>query len=189
MHPTHRARAIAAYEETIKAQTEVGFTASNIYRALHFQNEKNNLSFLPWDIQNIQQRVQMQLLKGKTPLQGLLFEFEKEKDWFYHYQTNEDGALTALFFTHQTSMELLQLYAYILVMDCTYKTNQFCSPLLQIIRTTSLNSSFFTAFCSLCYENSEYYAWVLTCLKELYTLLGLEPQSLGVVLMDKDDTL
>lgn len=31
-------------------------------------------------------------------------------------------------------------------MDCTYKTNHFCMPLLNIVRCTSLNCTFFTAF-------------------------------------------
>ena len=36
---------------------------------------------------------------------------------------------------------------YVLIMDCTYKTNRYKMPLLDIVGVTALNTSFYVGFC------------------------------------------
>ena len=52
-------------------------------------------------------------------------------------------------------------------MDCTYKTNQFNMPLLNIMGSTRLNTSFFIGFAFLSGEMDEDYIWALNALKNV----------------------
>ena len=49
-------------------------------------------------------------------------------------------------------------------MDCTYKTNRFHMPLLDILGSTGLNHTFFTAFVFLSGETEEDYTAALKML-------------------------
>jgi hypothetical protein len=62
------------------------------------------------------------------------------------YFLDNSGHITLLFFAHPNSLSLLKQYPDILLMDCTYKTNRFHMPLLNIIGCTNLNRTFFIAF-------------------------------------------
>lgn len=55
-----------------------------------------------------------------------------------------------------------------LVIDCTYKTNKFKMPLCIVTGTTSLNTSFYVAFCFMTEEYSDDYLWLLQQLALLY---------------------
>jgi MULE transposase domain len=52
-------------------------------------------------------------------------------------------------------------------MDYIYKTNHFCMLLLDIIRSTSLNHTFFVAFVFLSGETEEDYFYALKMLKKV----------------------
>ena len=70
-------------------------------------------------------------------------------------------------------------------MDYTYKTNRFKLPLLNIVGTTCLNTTFYIAFCFLASEVQESY---ISALKQLKTLLpiGRTPETL---VMDRETAL
>ncbi len=98
--------------------------------------------------------------------------------------------MTALFFSHCQCLELLRSNPFFLVMDCTYKTNKYKMPLLQIIGSTALGSMFFVAFCFLSFETAESYGFALRCLKSMYQSIDLQPETMfKSVITDKDDTL
>lgn len=50
-------------------------------------------------------------------------------------------------------------------MDCTYKTNKYQFPLLEIVGITSTNKTFNVAFCYMSKEKEDNYTWALTTLK------------------------
>ena len=70
-------------------------------------------------------------------------------------------------------------------MDCTYKTNRFKLPLLNIVGTTCLNTTFYIEFCFLASEVQESYIWAL---KQLKTLL-LIGRTLEDLVMDRETAL
>ena len=59
-------------------------------------------------------------------------------------------------------------------MDCTYKSNKYCLPLLNIVRTTCLNTTFYAAFGFLPQEQIKDFTWFLRILQTLYRPLDLE---------------
>ena len=97
----------------------------------------------------------------------------------------EDGVhrLSHLFFSHTESLQLLALNPEVLIMDCTYKTNRFNMPLLNIIGITSLGTNFWVAFCFLRNEKEGDFRWVMRCIQALFRQLGLRGPK--IVLTDR----
>jgi hypothetical protein len=105
--------------------------------------------------------------------------------YVFEYRTDYLGRLTALFFRHSFSIELFKQFPYVLLLDCMYKTNKFKMPLLNIVGTTSLNSTFHIIFSFLFKETEEDYIWALHQLKGLY----INHMKTEVMIMDHDIAL
>jgi len=149
-----------------------------------------DIPILTHDILNDRQHQRIEFLAGRTPIQALLYTLQDDGDWVYRYQIDDNDKVTALFFSHRQCLELLRSNPFFLVMDCTYKTNKYKMPLLQIIGSTALGSMFFVAFCFLSSETAESYGFALRCLKSMYQSIDLQPETmLKSVITDKDDAL
>src|SRR6267143_4948718 len=72
-------------------------------------------------------------------------------------------------------------------MDCTYKTNHYKMPLLDILGCNAMNSTFYIGFAFVSDEQQNIYEFILQHLKTSYESHQL-PQ-LRTVITDKDDTL
>src|SRR5947207_2764267 len=88
-------------------------------------------------------------------------------DYTSAYQTDLSGWVTHLFFAHLKSLELLQQFPHILLLDCTYKTNKFKLPLLSIVGSDAANDNFHAAFCFLPGEEEDHYIWALGHLNQI----------------------
>ena len=64
---------------------------------------------------------------------------------------------------HPVSLDL----SYVLIMDCTYKTNRYHLPLLEIVGVTSTDLTLSTAFTYLQFEQANNYTWPLDILRIL----------------------
>lgn len=69
----------------------------------------------------------------------------------------------------------------------TYKSNKHQLPLLSLIGTTCLNSTFYSAFWFLLQEQKEDFTWFLTILRTLYRRLDLKDSK--VIVTDWDAAL
>ena len=72
-------------------------------------------------------------------------------------------------------------------MDCTYKSNKYRLPLLNVVGTTCLNTTFYVAFGFLLQERIEDFTWFLRILQTLYRRLDLEDPK--VIVTDRDSAL
>ena len=73
-----------------------------------------------------------------------------------------DGdTIKIIFFMHQSSIKLCQMFQTVFLMDCTYKTNNLKMPLLNIVGITSTYATFNACFAFLNEETEETYSWVL----------------------------
>ena len=73
---------------------------------------------------------------------------------------------------HPDSLAYLQAYPEILLLDCTYKTNKYGMPLLDMIGIDAAQRSFCIAFAFLSGETEEDYSWALEPLRTLYEQCG-----------------
>lgn len=73
-----------------------------------------------------------------------------------------------MLFAHPDSLGYLKAYPEVLLLDCTYKTNKYGMPLLDMIGIDACQRSFCIAFAFLSGETEADYTWALDRLKSLY---------------------
>jgi hypothetical protein len=84
-------------------------------------------------------KIPLETLDGRTPIEAF-FNIIRENDNVHDQQFDEQGRFTSLFFSHTFE------FPTVLVMNCTYKTNKFKMPLLNVVRVTACNTTYFLCF-------------------------------------------
>ncbi|XP_052210807.1 protein FAR-RED ELONGATED HYPOCOTYL 3-like [Diospyros lotus] len=67
------------------------------------------------------------------------------------------------------AIELFKTFPHVLIMDCTYKTNRYKYPLLEIVSVTSTKLTFSIAFAFMDHEYEDNYTWAMEKLKSRMT--------------------
>jgi len=83
------------------------------------------------DIYNQIAAIQRGLLEGQSPIYALTKQLNDQGFWS-QIQFAPDGHVTVVFFMHPDSLHYLQAYPNLLFLDCTYKTNKYHMPLLDM---------------------------------------------------------
>ena len=122
-----------------------------------------------------------QLCEGQSTLHVLANQLSADGFWS-RIQLDLDNRVTAVLFAHPDSLAYLKAYPDLLLLDCTYKTNKYGMPLLNIIGD-ACQRSFCIAFAFLSGENEEDYIWALDQLRSMYELFGANLPS--VILTDR----
>jgi hypothetical protein len=133
----------------------------------HLRLKNPETSIIQRTLYNHKAKVRRQLLAGRTPIQALMDDLN-QSNWFNRSSVDSENKLSRLFFANPISISLVRRFNYVLLLDCTYKTNRFGMPLLNIIGITSCFTSFFCGFAFLKSELEEDYIWALTCLKAIF---------------------
>ena len=76
----------------------------------------------------------------------------------------ESKRLERIFFAHPEAVELWKQHPDVILMDCTYKTNRFRMPLLNICVVTGSKRTIQIALCFLSGEKEGSYQWAMECL-------------------------
>jgi hypothetical protein len=87
-----------------------------------------------------------------SPSQALVTHLEAEKvagRVFFEYRRDKGGHIAMLFVANIRSVSYLNQHPNILLLDCTYKTNKFDMPLLNILGVDNIRYSFSVGFCFL----------------------------------------
>ncbi|XP_012850801.1 PREDICTED: uncharacterized protein LOC105970510 [Erythranthe guttata] len=108
------------------------------------------------------------LSRGDRTVMQHLIGLLEEHNYYKWFRTDETThAVTDLMWAHPQSVELLSKFPYVLLLDSTYKTNQYKLPLLEIVGVTPVGKNFTVAVAFLRHENEDHYTWVLQKLKRL----------------------
>ncbi|KAL6567452.1 hypothetical protein OROGR_001120 [Orobanche gracilis] len=143
---------------SIKEMTMAGIPPRQILTSLRQKNPK--FQAIARTVYNARAKINKDGLAGRTPIQALLDELGQE-EFAYDVEYDGNGHLTHLFFAHPKSVLLMRSYSNVFVMDCTYKTNRYKMPLLEIVGISSFNSSFQSCFAFLRSEEEADYVWAL----------------------------
>lgn len=184
-HPVHRRAIIQKSREEIILQLEQGIPIRHILTSLH---QAKHLSIQAQDLHNLRQQVRLDLLDGRQSIQALLEELPKGGDWTFRYKVRpEDDTLFCLFGIHKSSIALLRKHSYVLWMDCTYKTNRYKMPMLNIVGVSSVGATFFAGFAFLQNEREESYRFAL---QSLIDVLDIEQITMPeTIFTDKEQAL
>ena len=124
--------------------------------------------------------------EDKTELQYLITKLEKHRYVYFTRANSEETTLEDLFFAHPESIKLLNTFPTVLVMDSTYKTNNYRMPLFEIVGCTSTRMTYSVGFAFLHFELEDNFAWALTMLKGLLYSKDNMPK---VIVTDMDGAL
>lgn len=190
--PTHpRALHIHRTQELIERALDIdhlirqGFNTRQILTRI--REEDPSSALIARDIYNRRYKVNAEFLDGRTLVQALLIELPKDGEWIFKHELDDEGHITALFCMHRTSIRMLQLHPWVISMDCTYKTNRYGLPLLDIVGFASTGQTFHLAFGFIQDEKQDSYEVILRCLAEAYE--SLEIQHPRTILIDKERAL
>ena len=108
------------------------------------------------DIYNRIAEVRRDSRQGQSPIHALANQLEEEGFWS-RVQYGPERHVTAVLFAHPDSLVYLRAYPEVLLLNCTYKTNKYSMPLLDIIGVNTTGRSFYIAFAFLSGETEEDY--------------------------------
>lgn len=136
----------------------------------------------PKDIQNAKQKVRLEEFRGNPTIQGA-FEWLSQRDgqWKYKADQGEHERLDKILFLNAEMIDAVHRWGSVLQMDCTYSTNRYKMPLLEIVGITASGHTFIAAYGLLLHENTEFFRWALRAFLELTA--ASEPL---VVVTDRD---
>lgn len=123
-------------------------------------------------------------LAGRTPLQFLYDQLLNTSDYTVRDHRDEHNRLSSLFIAPQSGLQLLLQFYSIWQLDCTYKTNRFNMPLLNICGITYSRKTFSIASIFLPGEAEREYRWALTTLLTLLREQGIRLPR--VIVTDRD---
>ena len=101
-----------------------------------------------------------QKLQTSTPIEAL-FERLEEEEFFFRYIVSNEGDLDLILIVPPQSIALLRESLDILLFDCTFKTNRYHQPLLNIAGVTGSNTTIQAGIVMLSRETTEVYTWAL----------------------------
>lgn len=163
----------------IKEMCMAGIPPRQILSSLRQSNP--HLRAISRNIYNKKAKILEESLAGRTVIQALVDELG-EGGFSYNIEYDQEGHLTHLFFAHPISIELSKSYPHVFLMDCTYKTNKYKMPLLDIIGVSSFNTSFYSCFVFMQKEEEKDYVWALEMFNKI---LGVHNQPL-VIISDRE---
>jgi MULE transposase domain len=140
-HPTHRRilfskadqeTAVRLYQSGAKTKTVM----SNLREKYH-----GTCPVTRQDLSNFRHRMVGEALQGRSPIQALLDEIDEDSDIMSKTLVDNENQITHLFLVHRKSVDIIRQNHDILLMDCTYKTNRYRMPLLNIIGVTSMHTT------------------------------------------------
>jgi hypothetical protein len=177
-HPL--ARRLNAEERTrVQQMSAAGIRPRQILSTLRQDN--SSLSAVARTVYNARSQLRQEYLGGRTPSQALL-DILRQTDFMLEYMHDDNGRITHLFFAHPTSVQMMKNWNSVLLMDCTYKTNKFKMPLLNVVGVTSFNTTFFGCFAFIKSEREEDYEWAMNCVARIFT----DVPKPGVIVTDRE---
>ena len=177
-HPVHR-QLSTTDTALVQGMANAGVAPKEIRSFLRTQSDSLATQ---QDIYNCIAKGKRDLVQGQNNIHALANELDKDGFWS-RIQLNTDNRVTEVLFAHPKSIAYLRSYPDILILDCTYKTNRYKMPLLDMVGVDASQRSFCIAFAFLSGEEEANYVWALERLRSLYEVCGAKLPS--VILTDR----
>jgi len=83
---------------------------------------------------------------GRSQMQKLMNKLSTHAYIEVHRSCPNIDTVKDILWAHSASIELLHAFPRVLIMDCTYKTNMYRLPLMEIVGVTSTDMTFLVSF-------------------------------------------
>lgn len=127
----------------------------NILMTIKNKNEENVSTIRT--IYNVRHRHRLVEKAGRSQMQQLMRKLDESKYVEWHRSNDSSDTIKDLFWAHPLSVDILHAFPLVLIMDCTYKTNRYGLPLLEIVGVTCTHLTFSVAFVYMKAEREENY--------------------------------
>ena len=160
--PGHRRR---ARTEQVKARIASGaassIQASQILASIRSEQDTEQMLITRRDVDNELARLRKEMVGTQTAVEAMFNEMKK-LGFHFRYSVNEDdNSLERLFLIHPKSLELLRRYPDVLLIDCTYKTNKYNLPLVNLAVVSGMNTTVQAGLAFIRSEAEDSCLWVL----------------------------
>lgn len=171
----------AGVREAIATDSETGTRAAQTMARL--LDRDRQFPITPCDIYNERQRAVRDRLEGRSRIEHLLHLLNGD-DYIVAHKLDSSRRVTHMFFALCEAVEVFKQNPDVVLMDCTYRTNTFNMPLLNMVGVTGMNTTIHLAQAFLRGEEQGDYEWALLQLKSLLHARDIEhPQ---VIFVDRD---
>lgn len=147
---------------------------------LERHNEDSQHQLVPTDIRNLRAEYRRADLDGHSALMALLRDLKERGFWYKYEEEEETHILKYLYICHPKALEVYKTNHEVLLFDCTYKTNKFNMPLLNICGVTGNKKTIQIALCFLPDETEPTYDTALRTHAQMMTENSI-PEPLHVV--------
>ncbi|KAD6118680.1 hypothetical protein E3N88_09951 [Mikania micrantha] len=167
-------------KDMVENLTERHMDPRNILSSIKKHNPAN--VSISRDVYNLQQKIKNKKKFGDTPMQVLENVLHSQRYIYYTYEDPETNIVEDIFFCQPKSNCWWRAFPHVLMMDATYKTNQYKLPFIQIVGVTSTHQTFSIAHAFVSKEREKNYVWVLEMAKSMLNKC-MEPR---VIITDRD---
>ncbi|KAJ6126055.1 hypothetical protein N7471_010548 [Penicillium samsonianum] len=186
-HPVQRALELKHKKAEVDTALRLGRPTRQIL--IEIRDADPDTCLTSRDLYNARVNLNQTFLACRTPIQALLMELSKDGSWIFKYEIDDQYHVTTFFCMHKTSVAMLKQNHWVLSMDCTYKTNRYGLPLLDIVGFAATGQTFHVGFAFMRDEHEDTYEVVLSCLAEAYEAARIDPPYPCTILTDKERAL
>ncbi|POM61104.1 Transposase-like protein [Phytophthora palmivora] len=136
------------------------------------------------DIHNIRRAAKPTYFDEQKSWIENLISILSDEDHFFAAKVDPDSRISHLFFALKAAVEIFKENPDVILLDCTYKTNVFDMPLLNLVGVTGMNTTIHLAQAFLRNETKDDYVWAL---KELKRVIESERISFPQVIISDCD--
>ncbi|KAL8458339.1 hypothetical protein ACS0TY_036009 [Phlomoides rotata] len=130
-------------EEFVIDMSKCNAPPKSVLKELKRKNDHNHSTLRT--IYNARQKHRVVEYCGRTQLQYLMSKLVENHYIHYSRRCSKTNTLNELFFAHPVSLNLVRSFPKVLLIDCTYKTNRYRLPYLEIVGVTSTGMTFCVA--------------------------------------------
>lgn len=114
-----------------------------IMTLLHSRFEQTDRQFplIKRDLYNLRQEYNQKQLSSGTAIQTLADRLQSDPSFHHRINKDDSNRLTHLIFLKKSCIDLFKQHHDVLLLDCTYKTNRYKMPLLNMAFVTSLHTT------------------------------------------------
>ena len=167
MAPLRRQTRTKMVEEVINNQADSNIRVAN--SAIYLMKQHPDSMLFDSDIRNIRNRAQLAAQATETRIEQLFRRLDEGGyEWTYS-RDQYSGEIDYILVLNRRALEIMQKHPHVLGMDCTYSTNQYERPLLNMVCQTPQNTTIHIGFALLSgFEGELEFTPVLSDLKSKF---------------------
>ena len=156
-------------KQVIRDQEMFNLTPSNMLAYMKRQDSANKTAIK--QVYNVVGQIRKEKREGRTPMQNFIHELDKN-NYMYEVRTAEESTdLGDIVFCHPASYTMVNAYPEVMMIDCTYNTNEYELPLLEAVGATSTDKTFTIAYAFMRNEREDNYRFVTNNIIILFLLI------------------